>query len=83
MPRPRAVMTPNWEKILRFIRAYIKLHGVSPSYAVIAKALGMKSRSNMHRMVQRLEQEGHLEIRPRKFYGVKVKDRTVAEVSSL
>lgn len=76
-------MTDNWEKVLRFIRAYIRLHGVSPSYAVLAQSFGMKSRSNMHRMVKRLEEEGHLERKPRKFYGVKVVDRSVKDVASL
>ena len=76
-------MTDNWERVLRFIRAYIKLQGVSPSYGVMAEALGMKSRSNMHRMVKRLEEEGHLQRRPNKIYGVKVVDRSVREVSSL
>jgi SOS-response transcriptional repressor LexA len=76
-------MTDNWEKVLRFIRAYIKLHGVSPSYGVMAEGLGMKSRANMHRMVKRLEEEGHLQRRPNKIYGVKLVDRSVREVSSL
>lgn len=83
MPRNRSVMTNRWETVLRFIKAYVKIHGVSPSYEVLAKGLGMKSRSNMHRMVKRLEEEGHLEVKPRKFHGVKVKDRTVEEVLSL
>ena len=81
--RPKQRMTPQWEKILRFIRAYTRLHGVSPSYAVLASSFGMKSRSNMHRMVKRLEEEGHLEIRPGKIYGVRVVDRSVREVASL
>lgn len=83
MPRPKASMTPMWEKVLRFIRAYVKLHGVSPSYSVLAKGLGMKSRANMHRIVQRLAEEGHLEVKPRKMNGVRVKDRSVEEVLSL
>lgn len=83
MPRPKAAMTPRWEKVLGFIRGYIKIHGVSPSYEVMAKAFGMKSRSNMHRIVQRLKQEGHLEIRPHKYHGVKVRDKSVEEVLSL
>jgi repressor LexA len=76
-------MTDNWEKVLKFIKAYIRLHGVSPSYDVMAKSLGMKSRSNMHRIVKRLEEEGHLQKKPRKFYGVKVVDRSVKDVLSL
>ena len=79
----RKRMTDNWEKVLRFIRAYIKLHGVSPSYGVMAEGLGMKSRANMHRIVKRLEEEGHLQRRPNKIYGVKVVDRSVREVASL
>lgn len=82
MSKKRA-MTVRWERVLRFIVAYMKLHGVSPTYAVIAESFGMKSRSNIHRMVIRLEQEGHLCRKPRKFNGVKVVDRSVREVSAL
>ena len=83
MPRPRAVMTPKWELVLDFIRAYIKLHGVSPSYEVMAKGLGLRSRANMHRIVRRLSEEGHLDVRPRRVYGVKVRDRSVEKVLGL
>ena len=81
--RRKQRMTGQWEKVLRFIRAYIRLHGVSPSYGVMAEALGLKSRANMHRIVKRLEEEGHLQRRPNKFYGLKVVDRSVREVASL
>ena len=76
-------MTGRWEMVLRFIKAYQKLHGVTPSYEVMAAGLGMKSRSNMHRIVWRLEQEGHLTINPRRLNGIKVQDRSVKEISSL
>jgi SOS-response transcriptional repressor LexA len=81
--RRKQRMTQKWEMVLRFIRAYIKLHGVSPSYGVMAEGLGLKSRANMHRIVKRLEEEGHLQRRPNKIYGVKVVDRSVREVASL
>ena len=83
MPRTKAKMTPKWEKVLGFIRTYIKLHGVSPSYDLIAKSFGLRSRSNIHRMVRRMEEEGHVQVRPKKVYGVRVEDRTVKEVLSL
>jgi len=83
MPRKRERMTARWERVLRFIRAYVKLHGVSPSYEVMARGLGLNAKSNMHRIVKRLEEEGHLEIRARKNYGVRVVDRSVEEVLSL
>lgn len=76
-------MTQRWQLVLDFIRAYIKKHGVSPSYEVMAKSLGLKSRANMHRIVRRLEGEGHLQVKPRKFYGLKVVDRSVDDVVKL
>lgn len=66
-----------------FIRAYIKMHGVSPSYTVIAKAIGMKSKANIHRIVHRLEEDGHLAVRSTRWNGIKVVDRSVREVASL
>lgn len=83
MPRLKSEMTAQWDVVLRFIKAYLKMHGVSPSYRVMADALGLKSRSNLHRIVKRLQEEGHLEVNPRKFNGVKVKDKTVEEVLAL
>ena len=49
----------------------------------MAKSLGLKSKANMHRIVKRLEKEGHLKVAPRRFYGVKVVDRSIDEVVSL
>jgi SOS-response transcriptional repressor LexA len=79
----RRGVTDRWQLVLDFIKAYIKRHGVSPSYEVMAKSLGLKSKANMHRIVKRLEKEGHLKVAPRRFYGVKVVDRSIDEVISL
>ena len=76
-------MTDRWQLVLDFIRAYIKRHGVSPSYEVMAKSLGLKSKANMHRIVRRLEKEGHLKVAPGKFYGVKIADRSIEDVVRL
>ena len=83
MSRTKAKMTERWDLVLRFIKAYIKIHGVGPSYEVLASGLGMRSRSNMHRMVKRMKEEGLLETRPRKFLSIKVVDRSVKEISKL
>lgn len=71
------------EMVLEFIRAYIRRHGVSPSYEVLARGLGMRSKANMHRYVRVLEREGLVEVRPRKFYGVRVVDRSVKDIGKL
>lgn len=76
-------MTQKEKLLLEFIQAYIRRHGVSPSYEVMARALGMKAKSNLHRYVVKLERDGLLVRRPKKFYGVRVVDRSVEEVVSL
>jgi repressor LexA len=76
-------MTKHRQLVLEFIRAYIRLHGVPPSYEVIAKGLGLKSKSNVHRIVHRLKEDGHLTIRPYKFHSIKLVDRSVKEVALL
>lgn len=70
--------------VYEFIRAYIRRHGVSPSYEVLAKGLGMRSKANMHRYVRELERDGLVKVRPRKFYGVQlVGDKSVEEIINL
>jgi SOS-response transcriptional repressor LexA len=69
--------------VLEFIRAYIKFHGMAPSYQTIATGLGMKSKANIHRIVHLLEEEGLLTIRPYKFNSIKLVDRSAREVAAL
>lgn len=68
---------------LEFIKQYIVVHGFPPSYDDIARGLGLKSRSNVHRMVHQLRKKGYLEMKQRKFRSVRPVDRTVEEVASL
>jgi SOS-response transcriptional repressor LexA len=76
-------MTERWQVVLDFIKAYMRIHGVGPSYEILAKGLKMRSRANMHRIVMRLEKEGYLETKSRKFYSIRVIDKSVKEVSAL
>lgn len=76
-------MNEKHKLILEFIRAYIKLHRVPPSYSVIARGIGLKSKSNIHRVIHILQAEGLLEIKPHKFNSIKLVDRSVKGVASL
>jgi len=76
-------MTERRQLVLDFIRAYIRLHGVSPSYEVIARSLGMTSKSNIHRIVHRLKEDGHIELKPYKFHSIKLSDRSMKEMAKL
>jgi SOS-response transcriptional repressor LexA len=77
------MLNEKHQLVLDFIRAYIKLHGVAPSYSVIARGLGLKSKSNIHRVVHLLKDEGLLVVKPYQFNSIKLIDRSVRGVSSL
>jgi SOS-response transcriptional repressor LexA len=76
-------MTKRRQLVLDFIRGYIRLHGVSPSYEVIAKSIGLSSKSNIHRIVHKLKADGHLELRPYKFHSIKLVDQSMKAISKL
>ena len=76
-------MTERRKLVLEFIRAYVKLHGVSPSYEVIAKGIGLNSKSNIHRIVHRLKADGHLVTKPYKFHAIKLVDTTAQAMMKL
>ena len=77
------MLSKRRQLVLDFIRAYIRLHGVPPSYEVIAKGIGLSSKSNVHRIVHRLKEDGHLTVRPYKFHSIKLVDTSVKTVMSL
>jgi SOS-response transcriptional repressor LexA len=76
-------MTKRRQLVLDFIRAYIRIHNVSPSYEVIAKSIGLSSKSNIHRIVHRLKQDGFLDLRPYKFHSIKLADKSAMQISKL
>ena len=76
-------MTKRRQLVLDFIRAYIRLHGVPPSYEVIAKGIGLKSKSNIHRIVHRLKDDGLLETKPYKFHAIKLVDTSAKSIIRL
>jgi SOS-response transcriptional repressor LexA len=76
-------MPSKHQLVLEFIRAYIKMHGISPSYQTIALAMNMKSKANIHRIVHKLQEEGHLTIRPYKFNSIELSDRSAREMATL
>jgi SOS-response transcriptional repressor LexA len=76
-------MIEKHQMVLEFIRAYIKFHGMAPSYQTIAKGMGLKSKANIHRIVHKLQEDGLLTIRPYKFNSIKLVDRTAKEMAAL
>ena len=76
-------MSEKHQLVLDFIKAYIRIHGVPPSYAVIAKGIGLKSKANIHRIVHALQDEGKLTLRPHKFASIRILEKADEEVLAL
>lgn len=76
-------MTKKQEMMLEFIKQYIIVHGFPPSFDDVAKGLGLKSRSNVHRIVHRLKREGKISLKAKKFRSIQIIDRTAERVSAL
>jgi repressor LexA len=76
-------MTKRRQLVLDFIRAYVRLHGVPPSYEVIAKGIGLSSKSNIHRIVHRLKADGHLVTKPYKFHAIRLVDSSAQAMMKL
>ena len=76
-------MTERTQLVFDFIKAYMKIHGIPPSYEVIAKGLGLKSKSNIHRIVHKLKDEGLIETKPYKFHAIRLVDKSAREMAAL
>ena len=58
------MLTKRQHDLLMFIHRSTQITGVSPSYSEMMVALGMKSKSGIHRMVIALEQRGFIRRLP-------------------
>ena len=64
--------TQAQRKLLGFIAGHIATTGVSPTYEEMQIGLGQKSKNNVHRLVQRLEERGHIKRCPNRARALQV-----------
>nr|WP_312970703.1 hypothetical protein [Brucella intermedia] len=57
-------MTPRQKQAYDFIRSFIDQKGYGPSYEEIQEAVGLKSKSGVHRIVHSLRDRGLIHVRP-------------------
>lgn len=53
-------MTPRQRDVLGYLRSYIAEHDCCPSYQEIGDGVGMKSKSEVHRVIIALAERGHI-----------------------
>lgn len=69
-------ITPKQARVLAFIRDYAEQHHCSPSYQEIGNAIGIVSKSGVHRLVHGLVSRGHLSLSPGNWRTITLVDRT-------
>lgn len=71
--RTRPEITKQQKDVLEFIKAFKKIRGFTPTLQELAVGMGLRSRSNMHRLVQELIGRGLLSKKPLLARTIKVK----------
>ena len=66
-------LTFRQEMVLEFIKAFIKYHGFAPCLNEIAQGIGLRSKSNIHRIVHSLQKKKLISMNPLKARSIKVK----------
>lgn len=72
-------MTRQQSRLLQFIAEYRREHDgeVSPSLDEMGRALGLRSKAGIHRLLARLEDAGRIVRNPRRARSVRLVDPTV------
>lgn len=58
------MVTPQQQKVYAFIERFIQKHQFAPSYAEIAKAMGLRSKGAIHKYLHALEKAGLIQVKP-------------------
>ena len=54
------MLTPRQNECWLFLAKYTADHGYAPSFEEMAEALNLSSKSNIHRLLEALEERGHI-----------------------
>ena len=79
------MLTRKQHELLSYINGYLSEHGVSPSFDEMKDALGLRSKSGIHRLITALEERGfiaRLPHRARALEVLKLPESAVAGASS-
>ena len=66
------MLTRKQHELLLFLHAHLNEHGVSPSFDEMKEALGLKSKSGIHRLITGLEERGFIRRLPHRARAIEV-----------
>jgi len=64
--------------LFHFIRTYSELHGIAPTFEEMAAAVGLRSKSGIHRLLTGLEQRGWIVREPLLARSIRISDDAAA-----
>ncbi|MEV4864562.1 LexA family protein [Streptomyces ossamyceticus] len=64
LPPARDALPPRQEKVLNYIREFVKVQGVSPTLREIGDAVGLSSVSSVHNHITKLREKGLITTPP-------------------
>lgn len=65
-------LTPKQAECLDFLKAYIAQHGKPPIFREIADGIGLKSKSDIFRLVAALKERGAIDFLPRRSRSISI-----------
>ncbi len=77
------MLTPTQDRVLAFIRRYLKRRGYAPSLIEIAEGIGITSKGTAHRHVQALADAGRIRLLSGRKRGIELVDEEEDDKSSL
>jgi repressor LexA len=69
------MLTTRQRDLLVFLSSHVDERGVMPAYQEMAKAIGIASKSGIHRMVLALEERGHIKRIPYRARAIEIVKR--------
>ena len=66
------MLTKKQYEVLNFINQKLKDDGFAPSYDEIGEAVGLKAKSNVHRLISALEERGFVRRIPHRARAIEV-----------
>jgi len=66
------MLTEKQQNLLSYIEAFLEDHGRPPSFEQMMEAMGLKSKSNIHRLIGALEERGYIKRLPNKARALEV-----------
>lgn len=79
-PMPAVGLTPRQSQVLAFLDEYLSREGEAPSQEEIAKAIGLRAKSGVKRIIDALVERGHVRRLPGKSRSLIVVKQEGAEV---